>query len=293
VSRAHDGHIAVVDAVRYALGRSAARLLEHEDGVRSGDDPEDVHQARVATRRLRSDLRTFGDVLEPSWATPLRDELAWLGGLLGAVRDAEVLRDRIGSRLGEIPDEDRPVAEQLIATLNARRDDARAPLVEATQGARYRRLAESVVAAANDPAVLPEVASAPADAALRPAFETSWKDLDGAIGRVAAEASDGSLHEARIKSKRLRYAAEALTPVFGKRARRFATAAAALQDVLGEHQDAVVAAAWLRGAAEATPSAAFVAGELVTLERETAETARAEWPRTWRSLSRKKLRFWV
>jgi CHAD domain-containing protein len=293
VSRADDGHIAVVDAVRYGLGRSVARLIQHEEGVRSGEDPEDVHQARVATRRLRSDLRTFGDVLEPSWGTPLREELGWLGGLLGGVRDVDVLRDRIRFRLGEIPDEDRPVAEGLIATLIARRKEARAPLVEAMQGDRYRRLAESVVAAANDPAVLPEVASAPADGALRPALETLWKDLDGAIGRVAAEASDGSLHEARIKSKRLRYAAEALAPVFGKRARRFATAAAALQDVLGEHQDAVVAAAWLRGAAEATPSVAFVAGELVTLERHAAEAARAEWPRAWRSLSRKKLRFWV
>jgi CHAD domain-containing protein len=283
----------VGEAVREALGRSVARFQQHEGGVRAGQDPEDVHQARVATRRLRSDLRTFGDVLQPSWATAFREELRWLGHLLGAVRDAEVLRDRLRSRLAQIPDEDRGAAERLIAGLDVRRDDARAPLVEAMQGERYHELVDSMVAAANAPAVLPEVASAPADAAFRPALERLWKDLDGAIDRVAKEASDASLHRARIRSKRLRYAAEAVTPVFGKRARRLAKAAATLQDVLGEHQDAVVASARLREAAEATPSAAFAAGELVALETKAAEAARAEWPRAWKRLSRKKLRFWT
>lgn len=285
--------VVVEDAVRGALGRSVARLLRHERGVRAGEDPEDVHQARVATRRLRSDLRTFGDVLEPSWAAPLRSELQWLSELLGAVRDAEVLRDRLRSRLTRLPEEDRPAAERLIATLNVRRDEARAPLLAAMEAGRYRRLVDSAVAAAREPRVLPEIASAPADAALRPALEPLWKDLAAAVDRVVAEATDESLHAARIGSKRLRYAAEAVAPVFGKRARRFAIAATALQDVLGEHQDAVVAVAWLREVAQATPSAAFVAGQLVALETDAADAARADWPPAWKTLSRKKLRFWT
>jgi CHAD domain-containing protein len=284
---------AVADAVRHAVSRSATRLLDHERGVRSGDHPEDVHQARVATRRLRSDLRTFGDVLEPSWTTPLRDELRWLGDLLGDVRDADVLRERLLSRLSRLADEDRSAAELLIANLDARRDDARVQLLTALNEARYRRVADAVVAAARAPAVLPEVASARADAAFRPALESLWKDMDEAIGHAVADASDESLHRARIRTKRLRYAADAVEPVFGKRARRFAKAAAAFQDVLGAHQDAVVAAAWLREAAEATPTTAFVAGELAALETEAAHEARDGWPRAWKRLSRKKLRFWT
>jgi CHAD domain-containing protein len=99
------------------------------------------------------------------------------------------------------------------------------------------------------------------------------------------------LHRVRILAKRARYAAEAVLPVFGKRARAFARAMAAVQDVLGEHQDAVVAGEWLR--AHATGTGAFVAGELVAIERRAGEDARDEWPRVWASARRKKLRRWM
>ena len=79
--------------------------------------------------------------------------------------------------------------------------------------------------------------------------------------------------------------------MFGKTARRFAEAAADLQDVLGEHQDAVVAGAWLREARSGEH--AFVAGELAAFEAEAASAARDGWPAAWKALSRKRLRFWV
>jgi CHAD domain-containing protein len=81
--------------------------------------------------------------------------------------------------------------------------------------------------------------------------------------------------------------------VFGKRARAFADAAVRLQDVLGEHQDAVVAGAWLREAATGSPSEAFVAGRLAGIETEAGLAARAAWPKAWKALARKKLRFWT
>ena len=80
--------------------------------------------------------------------------------------------------------------------------------------------------------------------------------------------------------------------MFGKRAEAFAEAAADLQDVLGEHQDAVVARAWLRQAA-ASGADAFVAGELSAIEAQAGAAARAAWPKAWKTLSRKRLRFWV
>ena len=76
-----------LEVLRAAVARSTARLDQPRSRRRLGDDPEDVHQARVATRRLRSDLRTFGAVVDPEWDAALRDELKWLGALLGAVRD--------------------------------------------------------------------------------------------------------------------------------------------------------------------------------------------------------------
>jgi CHAD domain-containing protein len=165
-------------------------------------------------------------------------------------------------------------------------------LIERMNSDRYRSLLDALAGAAHEPAVLEEVAAVPADVALRPGLEKLWKHLDGAVERVMTEGTDEALHVVRIRSKRVRYAAEAVRPVFGKPARRFAKAATALQDVLGEHQDAVVAGAWLRRAAATTPDVAFAAGELAALEANAARAARAAWPAAWRTLSRKKLRFW-
>jgi CHAD domain-containing protein len=285
-----DGEATVAEVVRRALAASVVRLLKHDAGVRLGEDPEEVHQARVATRRLRSDLRTFRDVLEPEWAGPLREELRWLGGELGAVRDAEVLRDRLRGREAMLPAEDRPAAEDLLGSLDRRRGDARARLLEAIGTTRYDALLEAFVGAANGPRLPEEVADRLAAEVLRPTLQGPWKHLTGAIASVLEDPRDENLHAARIRAKRLRYAAEAVAPVFGKRARAFAVAAAGLQDVLGEHQDAVVAGAWLREAGAGEH--AFVAGELAALEVQAARGAREAWPSAWKTLSRKRLRFW-
>jgi CHAD domain-containing protein len=283
----------VADVVRRAIATSAVRLLRHDAGVRLGGDPEDVHQARVATRRIRSDLRTFRDLVEASWAVPLRDELKWLGRELGAVRDAEVLRDRLRGRESRLAAVDRPAVERLLAGLDHRRDEARERLLASMRTERYAALLDSVVQAARSPAVLPDVAEATSATALRSVLEAPWKHLRAAAGHAREEPSDEALHAARIRAKRVRYAAEAVSPVFGKRAAAFARAAVELQDVLGEHQDAVVATAWLREAAQGAPPAAFAAGQLVAIEAEAARAARAAWPDAWHALSRKKLRFWT
>ncbi len=81
------------DLVRQAISAAVDRIMRHDPGVRIGDDPEDVHQARVGTRRLRSDLRTFSSLLDEEWLASLRDELRWLAGALGEVRDDDVLID--------------------------------------------------------------------------------------------------------------------------------------------------------------------------------------------------------
>jgi CHAD domain-containing protein len=283
----------VADVVRHAIAASVLRLLRHDPGVRLGDDPEDVHQARVATRRIRSDLRTFRDVVETSWAVPLRAELKWLGALLGAVRDAEVLRDRLRGRQPLLATGDLPALERLLAGLDGRREEARERLLSAMREPRYTSLLDALVEAARMPAVLDEFAPAPAGTALRPALEPPWKHLRAAIDHVREDPSDEALHAARIRAKRVRYAAEAVAPVFGKRASSFARAAVGLQDVLGEHQDAVVASAWLRASSTGAHSIAFVAGELTAIEGDAARAARAAWPDAWKALSRKKLRFWM
>ena len=97
----------VVDLVRHATARSVAQIIHHDPGARLGDDPEDVHKLRVATRRLRSDLHSFGAVLDPPRTESIRSELGWLGGVVGAVRDTDVLSARLATRLAALPEADR------------------------------------------------------------------------------------------------------------------------------------------------------------------------------------------
>jgi len=98
----------------------------------------------------------------------------------------------------------------------------------------------------------------------------------------------------RIRAKRARYAAEAVAPAIGKEAKRFASAVADVQEVLGDHQDAVVAGQWLR---QHVPTgdggAAFVAGQLVAVEAAAADESREQWPATWERARRKSLRRWM
>ena len=94
--------VAVALVVRQSFRESYERLVAQETGLRRGDDPESVHQARVATRRLRSDLRTFESFVERPWAADLGADLRWIGSELGDLRDIEVLRDRLRSHSAPI-----------------------------------------------------------------------------------------------------------------------------------------------------------------------------------------------
>jgi CHAD domain-containing protein len=117
-----------------------------------------------------------------------------------------------------------------------------------------------------------------------------WRKLKKSVAALGDEPSDHELHRVRIRAKRARYAAEAVAAALGKAPTKFASKIAGLQDILGEHQDAVVAEAWLR---EHRNTAPFVAGELVAIERAAARAARAEWPEVWQQARAKKLRKWM
>ncbi|MDQ3354937.1 MAG: CHAD domain-containing protein, partial [Actinomycetota bacterium] len=108
------------------------------------------------------------------------------------------------------------------------------------------------------------------------------------------DGADEELHQVRIRAKRCRYAAEVAALAVGKPAKQLARAVADLQDVLGEHQDAVVAEAWLRSVAhELTPGEALVAGQLIAGQRKIAARSRGSWPEAWDRASRRKLRGWL
>jgi CHAD domain-containing protein len=282
----------VGDLVRAAIAEPVRALISYAPGVRLGRDPEDVHKARVATRRLRSTLRTFGDRLDGDWANDLRTELRWLADDLGAVRDADVMVGRLRDGVEALDDEDRAAGNTLLDKLAAARTDAGERLLASTSTYRYERLLDRLVAAAREPA-LRGPTNQPADAAAS-VVEAPWTKLRRAVERAEGSSDPTLLHRVRIRAKRARYAAEAVAPASGGPAKTFAKLAAELQDVLGEHHDAIVLQAWLRDVASRSRARqAFVAGELTALQRRAAAAAAAEWPDAWRSLSRKRNLFWT
>jgi CHAD domain-containing protein len=288
-----DAGSSVEELLRHDLATSTLRLFRHEAGVRIGEDPEAVHQARVATRRIRSTLRTFSMLLDEEWTDRLRDDLKWLADLLGQVRDTDVLLERFEDHLGALLAEDAKVGRRLLAKLSDERDQARRRLLGAMAQEKYAVLLDDLVAAAAAPALLPG-GDRPAVEVMPPLVTRPWKKLRKEVRKAGDDPPDEVLHQIRIRAKRTRYAAEAVEPVFGKPAEDFADAVADLQDVLGDHQDAVVGEAWLReAAASSRRNVAIVAGLLIAAERASAAGTRDRWREVWKAAKSKSLRAWL
>jgi CHAD domain-containing protein len=278
------------ELVRHVIATAVEGLMRHDPGVRLGDDPEDVHRARVATRRLRSQLRTFRSMLDPVWANSLREDLRWLGAGLGSVRDKQVMAQRLRGRTTTLAEEDAAVVTELSSELEGESEEARGRLVLDMRSDRYIDLIERLVDASRAPALTAD-AQQPAAVVMPSLGRRDWTRLRKGIARLPEPAANADLHRIRILAKRVRYAAEAAAPIVGKVASRFADAAAGLQDVLGDHQDSVTAQAWLRGAGNG--ARAFVAGELCAAERDAAAHDRVQWFKVWKKVDRKRLRRWM
>ena len=272
------------EAVRRAIAQSVCRFLLNDASVRVGTDSEGVHQARVATRRLRSDLRTFRPLLEPEWVARLREELRLVADLLGEVRDADVLLQRMNTAASGLPDTEAAAAHRVVSGLEQQREGARARLLDVMRGDRYRHLLDDLVAAASTPRTTPESAGE-ARAILPPLARGPWRRLRRRVKQIGPDPADSELHEVRILAKRARYAAEAVAWVSRPGVGTFAGAVAKLQEVLGDHHDAVVAEAWLRERAGVIEDR-FVLGELVGLERAAAAANRRAWPAAWAATRR-------
>jgi CHAD domain-containing protein len=260
------------DELQAVIRAHAAELAAREAGTRSGADPEDLHKFRVATRRIRSLLRsTRGQLADPAAAERLRAELSWLASLLGEVRDRDVLIEYL---LGELETLDGAPFGAILELLDEEREEARRELVASLDSTRYKALHASL----ERPPALREGET------LAAAAKAEYTRLRKAMRKLGEGATDEELHEARIRGKRTRYAAEA-----AQTDKRFVERAKELQDALGEHQDAVVAERRVRELLEqvrGTGRTAFAAGRLVERQRARREEARRLWPVAWRRLEK-------
>jgi CHAD domain-containing protein len=287
--------MSIEDLARAAIGSGAMRLIQNDPAARLGSDPEAIHQARVATRRLRSDLKTIEPLLAPARVERLREELAWVGELLGAVRDLDVLIERVDELADRLPEE-RDAAPAIVDALREDRRVRHVELVDGLGSPRYVHLLDELVKANGSPPMAAGVdGRRSVRPSLRPLVRKAWRRLARAVKRLDADPSDEDLHEIRKRAKRARYAAELSVGVLGTDAGKLARRLEALQDVLGELQDAVVAEqrlGWI-GRNRLTNGAAFGAGTLVCEEREARAEARAGWPAVWKAARAKRRRRWM
>jgi CHAD domain-containing protein len=267
------------------LREQLATLLEYDPRVRL-DEHDAVHKMRVATRRSRSALKTFGPALSPP--EELGEELRWLGGELGAVRDLDVLPVTLEDSLSGLPDElvVGPVRARIHARTAQDRARARERLLASLGSDRYYRLLGALETFLAD---VPDSDSGEEGlpTLVRRAYKRVAKRMAIALDKPPGTGKDEAIHETRKAVKRARYAGEAAAPVLGKHAKKFVARMQELQEVLGAHQDSVVARQVLR----TLGMQAFLAGEnsftyglLYGLAAKTAADTERELPAEWSRL---------
>ncbi|MGH3624619.1 MAG: CHAD domain-containing protein [Sciscionella sp.] len=300
VTRPRTGRRAsALDAV-LAYVHTQVEKLKLYDPLARRDTPDAVHQLRVAVRRTRSALQAFGEVLDRKRTRELTDELRWLSGELGAARDLEVLRERFESVVGALP------AELVIGPVPARlaRHFARAETMAqdtvrvVLDEPRYFALLDKVEALLSDPPAGAR-ARTPARKQLPRAVRRAYRRVRNRI--LLAESlppgteRETALHETRKAAKRLRYASEIAMPAVGKPARRFRRDVKALQQLLGEHQDSVLARPVLRELgmqAHLKGENGFTFGLLYGRELDRAAELAAEAVPAWAKLGKRKRCAW-
>jgi CHAD domain-containing protein len=276
-----------VERVLAALRDQLEVSTAHEGGVRAGRDPEDIHEMRVAVRRMRTILRASRPMFERKWTEGLRDELEWLGTALGHVRDLDVLLASLQSRIKRLPASERRIGAVLLGDLEADAVKARRTLRTALAGPRYRRLLRRLDLALRHPHVVTP------DLSLLDVAAREFEKVRSAVKDLPKRPRDEDLHAIRIKLKRARYAAELVRETTGRPGERFLDQAKALQDLLGDHQDSVVLEERLRGTAGRTAELRAVTKTLIKLERKRRKETRAVFPDEWRKLKRRGRKVWA
>lgn len=290
----HLGDQPTIEELAFAVMRGHfAQFLSREPGVRLGEEAEEVHRMRVATRRLRAAMSLFRDYLPPE-AQRLRGELGWVARLLGGVRDLDVQLERLETwRTGEEALE--PTAlRNLEGLLNHQREQARSKLLDGLNSARYDRFVadyiELLLAGSSDASA--DVAANPARHEMPRLILRRYVKMREDGDAIDDDAPPTDYHELRIQCKRLRYALEFASTLYPKATRAFLPRLVELQDLLGAHQDAYVAIEEMRDLSlvrqpELPTQTIFMLGELSQRYAHQAEELREQFPKAYRRIKGK------
>ena len=251
--------------------------------------PDDVHDARVALRRIRSHLRTFRSLFEPAFLRRVRPDVTWADSALAAVRDLDVTASRLLAGHDHASARDMALLTTLIAK---ERSEQLRGLAAARASERFDAAHAALDELATSP-VLRGRATRDAARALPPLLMRPWHELDASVRAARRSPNDETLHAVRIRTKELRYGSALASAVLGDPATRLAEACARLQGHLGREHDAAAAARWITERSTLCSDASGLCTELARRERRAADELAATWQkklkrvdRSWRQLRR-------
>jgi CHAD domain-containing protein len=264
--------------------RAQYNEIVHQDLRIRRDEPDAVHRMRVATRRLRSALRVYRRLLPGT--ERLREDLRWLGRQLAPARDLQVQQAHFEAAVAELPDDlvVGPVSARLTRYFSPAKASARRAVLNTLGDKRYRGLLDSIDQLLADPQLTSR--------ASRPAASELPRHLKRAYRRTKRRLSPETLHRGRKAAKQYRYGMEAASPSVGP-ARKAQKRTRTLTKVLGEHQDGLAAQPVLRELgmqAHLAGENGFTFGLLHEQERTRQKTAEREYPRSWKQVSKTRLK---
>jgi CHAD domain-containing protein len=237
----------IAEGARRVLRRFFDRMLAREGAVLKDNDAEDVHQMRVASRRLRAALQIVDTVYDPAQVRRYRRGLRRVAQALADVRDLDVFREHVLAYQAALPADVREEIAPLVAAIEARRDEARAALLKDLRQRRFQKFKRAFATFLTTPgAELNGSAGIGATTRVRDfAGSAIWRRYEQWRAHEAALESlrDEDLHEARIAGKRLRYTLEFFADALGPNVEQALAPLIALQECLGALQDTVVARA--------------------------------------------------
>jgi CHAD domain-containing protein len=268
--------------IREHLHAQFSQVLRHDPGTRLGRDSEAVHQMRVATRRIRAILRAVRSFLSPEWTDHVRQEMGWIASLLGEVRDWDVLLEYFRQNSHDFSPHEQRSFQSILNKFEDQRSLARGGLLEGLRSDRYLNLLNHMEDS------LTNLPFQPSPLTIVDLAGKAFRKLQDFVNSSNGVFPKPELHRTRILLKRVRYAVELAEPLLGKPAKRFLQQAQRMQDLLGQHQDAVVAEQRLLALKPHSRGAglAYVTGLMVERLRNRQFQVCQQIPKQWEKLQK-------
>jgi CHAD domain-containing protein len=281
-----DPHATASDYGYASLRRAFFEFLRYGPGTRLGEDPEQLHQMRVAARRFRALTGLFKPALSPRIIS-LGKEIKWVAGILGAARDLDVQREWLLSITTESAENNTAAISPLLSRLDQRVSQTRREVVSALDSERFKALTQAMILALRDDYESSDEAELPVHVFAEQGLRNRYRSFHKQARRLRLNSPDTELHALRVKTKRLRYAVECFRPIFGSGVKSMVDETKALQDLLGEHQDCAVFSEKVRTALSSDstvlpPATLIRLGELIEQRRQRMVEIRALWPKHYK-----------